>query len=210
MALKQGMVFLIAACTVAFNLQPTAAATSAAALAASPTGVGSDPKDGKGDPMQPGRAITWGELQARCANPDQFDVQRPPQNIRIQCSDRRRSWIAGEPGQLPLMGERVVAAGVLSDKFFVSMNEGVVPFAQPGGTCLRFHEVQESFTVERAVSCAEINGMKGSLPDFCGNVLDSSKSKNGKLVERVDTGRIADTCAGAVLTEKGLSKPLPR
>jgi hypothetical protein len=100
--------------------------------------------------------------------------------------------------------------GVLADKFFVTMSEGVVPFAQTGGTCLRFHELQETFTIERAVGCEEITGIKGDLSEYCSGMLDASKSKNGKLVESVETGRVTDTCAGATLVEGGVSKPFPK
>jgi hypothetical protein len=196
-------------------------AVSILALAGSVTAWAGDGKDipgagsgsGKDQPGHPARRISWGELQERCANPDRFDVQRPPQNIRIQCTDRRTSWIAGKPGQLPLTGSRFVAAGVLSDKFFVGAEEGMVPFAQAGGSCLRFHEVLESVTLERSMSCAEVLGMKGSLSDFCSSVLDSSKggskTGSGKWADRVETGRVADTCAGVMLKEAGGAKPVP-
>ncbi|OFZ53795.1 MAG: hypothetical protein A2428_02665 [Bdellovibrionales bacterium RIFOXYC1_FULL_54_43] len=155
-----------------------------------------DGKPGQGGPDH-SRPISWEELRERCAHPDQFDVQRAPQNIKIQCTDIRREWLASAPGEIPLPGSRNVITAVFADKFHVGASARDVPLFSKSGSCLRFKEVEKSLTIERPISCDEILGMKGTSDDFCLSALDAAKGANPKLIEIRDTGNMINTCRDA-------------
>ncbi|HAR43232.1 MAG TPA: hypothetical protein DCS07_11490 [Bdellovibrionales bacterium] len=143
------------------------------------------------------RQIAFEELRARCERPEQFDVQKAPQNIKIQCTDIRREWVPAVPGEVPLPGMRRVVLSMFSDKFHVGASAQDVPVYSKSGTCQRFKEIEKVLTLERPLSCAEIVGMKSSIGEFCISVLDTAKAANPKLVEvREMEGRLIDTCGG--------------
>lgn len=152
--------------------------------------------DKAGKPGEHGAAsvINWDEFKARCENPERFDVQRAPQNIKVQCTDVSNEFVASDAGRIPLAGMRTVAVTVLSDKFHVATAAREVAIAGKSGSCLRFKEVQKTLTVEKPLSCGEVLAMKGDVGDFCVAALDSVKAGNAKLIEVQDTGRVVDTC----------------
>ncbi len=158
--------------------------------------AGGKPGTGPGTPGVPGKPISWEELRARCENPERFDVQRAPQNIRIQCTDSHVTWVAAMPGEVFLPGNRRVTSGVFADKFFVDARQHEVPIFSKNGSCHRFKEVEETMTIERPVTCADVLSMKGDLGEFCQSVLDSTKGANPKLIDVRETGRMIDTCGG--------------
>ena len=145
------------------------------------------------------RTVAWEEFRGRCEHPEQYDVQRAPQNIRIQCMDRRLNWVASAPGEIDLPTGRRVSAGIISDKFAVERSDHEVAQAAKSGSCQRFKEVEEIFTVERPVSCQEILAASGDAGEFCREILDGAKRGNPKWVERKDTNRVLDTCASAAI-----------
>jgi len=152
---------------------------------------------GPGSGVSTSRQITFDELRARCERPEQFDVQKAPQNIKIQCTDMRREWVPAVPGEVQLPGLRRVVLSLLSDKFHVGAEAQDVPVYSKSGTCQRFKELEKVLTIERPLSCTEIMGMKSSIAEFCISVLDTAKAANPKLVEvRELEGRLIDTCGG--------------
>jgi hypothetical protein len=159
-------------------------------------------------PLVPTKAITWDEMRDRCAHPEQFDVQRAPQHIRLQCADSRIVWLASMPGEIALPSSRMVTSAVFSDKFFVESMQKDVQILSKNGSCHRFKEVEETYIVERPMSCEEIMGIKGDLGDFCASSLDAAKGTNPKVVDQRDTGRMIDTCGLAL--EGGNGKPGPK
>jgi len=163
-----------------------------------------------GDNTTPGngnsKPISWDELKERCAHPERFDVQRAPQNIKIQCSDTKTTWAAAAPGEVALPGKRKVTAGVFADKFFVNHDSKEVPVYSKTGSCHRFKEIEETMTIERAVSCADILNFKGDLSEFCVSAVDAAKGSNPKLVEQKETGDFMDTCGGGAI-QHGDGKP---
>ena len=143
------------------------------------------------------RAVSLDEFKARCERPQDFDIQRAPQNIRIQCTDDHLEYVAGTPGIVPLAGARQVQTAVLSDKFVIAgLDAKDIPVYAQSGTCLRFKEIRKGLTIEKTLSCGEIAGIKGSLEDYCVSALDASKAGNPKMISVQDTGRLVDTCAG--------------
>jgi len=142
-----------------------------------------------------GRQISFEEFKARCANPDQFDVQRAPQNIRVQCAEQHREFVAAPAGEFPLPNERKISTAVLADKFFVSMEEKTVPLVAAHGSCLKFKETQQSLTIERTLNCEEILAIKNGLDEFCIPALDAAKAENPRLIQVQETGKIMDTCS---------------
>jgi hypothetical protein len=158
-----------------------------------------------GVPVSVGRPISWEELKDRCAHPEQFDVQRAPQNILLRCEDRRLIWQAAPSGEVALPGSRQVASGVFTDKFYVEAQRREVLVAGKSGSCHRFKEVEETLVVERPLSCDEVLGIKGDLTEFCASLTEATKGNNPKAVEWKDTQRVIDTC-GAIQNEKPTPK----
>lgn len=147
----------------------------------------------------PGKPISFAELRERCLHPETFDVQRAPQNIRVLCTDSRLVWAASAPGEVNLPCRRKVTSGLFADKFFVNAEQRELPIYAKSGSCHRFKEIEETLTVERPLSCAEILAIKGELTDFCSSVVEAAKGANPKLVEVRETGNVRDTCgAGGV------------
>ncbi len=142
-------------------------------------------------------AVAWEEFKERCANPEKFDVQRAPQNIRVQCTDERLTWMAAPPSELTLPCERRVGSAVFADKFFVAQSNRDFEVSAKAGSCHRFQEYEERISVERPVSCEEILAVKGDVHDWCASVLDGVRVTQPKMVERRETNRIFDTCADA-------------
>jgi hypothetical protein len=156
-----------------------------------------DGKDGREDRPTPSRAVTWEELLDRCQHPQNYDTQVPPHNIKIQCSDVQREYVASAPGELPLPAIRNVVSAVFSDKFHVAAGEQAYALKGKGGSCLRFKEVEKTLRIEKPLGCEEALGIKGSVQDYCASVLDLHKGGNPKLVEVKETGNVIDTCGSS-------------
>ena len=144
------------------------------------------------------RTISLDDFKFRCAHPEQTDIQRAPQNIRIQCTDDRHEYVATAPGSLDLPGARTVTAAVFSDKFNVDSQSKAVPGAgDKAGSCMRFKEVEQTLTIEKPLSCDDILSIKGDLSDYCQDATDLAKGVNPKLIDSHDTGNAVDTCPGS-------------
>jgi hypothetical protein len=154
--------------------------------------------DGKGNPPFQVRSISYDEFKDRCLNPDKYpgDVQRAPENIKIQCTDITHQYVADSSGSVPLPGGRQVLTALFSDKFDVDAQSKLYAMDSKDGSCLRYKEVQQTLTVEKPLSCNDILTLKGDINDYCEQNLDSLKSANPKLVEVKDTGAVIDTCGG--------------
>lgn len=144
--------------------------------------------------QQPVKQIDWEDLKERCMYPDKTDVQRAPQNIRVYCSDSYTSWVAMAPGEVPLPGNRTITTEIFADKFHVGEQTSEVPVLTKAGSCPNFKQVEYSITKEIPISCGEILGWKGTLPELCMTQLDKTKAANPKLVQQKDTGEVRTTC----------------
>lgn len=144
------------------------------------------------------RSISFDEFKDRCANPDKYkgDVQRAPENIKIQCTDISHEFVADESGSVPLPAQRNVVTALFSDKFNVDADSKVYAEDAKGGSCLRYKEVAKTLTVEKALSCAEILGWKDDIDTYCASNLNALKSANPKLIDVKETGAVIDTCSG--------------
>jgi hypothetical protein len=179
-----------------------ALALSTASVFADDGGKGHDQhdggKDGGGQVQGAARSISYQEFKDRCANPDKYrgDVQRAPENIKVQCTDVTHEYVADQSGSVPLPGSRNVVTALFSDKFNVDADNKVYAMEAKGGSCLRYKEVEKSLTVEKALSCGEILSWKDDVDSFCQANLDSLKSANPKLIQVKDTGAVIDSCGG--------------
>jgi hypothetical protein len=155
-------------------------------------------KDGGQGALQ-ARSISFAEFKDRCANPDKYrgDVQRAPENIKVQCTDVTRVFVADASGQMPLPGSRNVVTALFSDKFNVDADTKAYAMDTKGGSCLPYKEVQNTLSVEKQLSCGEILSWKGDVEDFCEQNLDNLKGANPKLIDVKETGAVIDTCGGA-------------
>lgn len=155
---------------------------------------------GKAPVPAPGVAasISWEELKDRCLHPEQFDVQRPPQNLKLQCSEARVEFVPTPAGQIAISGSRSVVSTMLSDKFHVTAGALDLPSMAKPASCLRYKEVEKVLTLEKPMSCNEILGLKGDLGEYCTNALDRARGASPKLTQVRDTGRILDTCSASI------------
>lgn len=176
----------------------------ALALTMSAAFAGTKPGDGKNG--KPGKPISWEELKDRCMHPEQFDVQRPPQNIKVECTDTQTSWTAAAAGEVDLPNHRKITTRVAADKFYVDENCEEFDVPSKGGSCQRFKEIEQSITIELPVNCDQVLGWKGTLGEYCAAETDKSKGANPKLVQTVDTGRVIDTCGGLGQNKPGNGK----
>ncbi len=142
------------------------------------------------------KEISFQEMQARCANPADFDIQKAPENIVIRCMDVSHEWVPTESAAVGFSASRHVTAEVVSSKFAVASSAKDYAIDGESGSCPRYKEVEKSFAIEKAASCADIENIKGDLNDFCSSALEASKGVNGKLINTVDTGKVLDTCKG--------------
>ncbi|MCM2322758.1 MAG: hypothetical protein NDJ90_05815 [Oligoflexia bacterium] len=159
-----------------------------------------------GGPIGVAQSVPWEEFKDRCLHWDQYEVQKAPQNIRIQCNDISVEFVPAAAGEVALSSARSVMATVLADKFYVATGAQNVPMVARAGSCLRFKEVEKNLVIERPLSCDEVVGMKGDPSDFCQQSLDIAKSANPKLIQVRDTGRIIDTCSNVAVTGKDARK----
>ncbi len=186
-----------------FMMMVAVLAISAVSAMADDGGDNKNPNDGgkDGSGLQ-ARSISFAEFKDRCANPDKYrgDVQRAPENIKVQCTDVSRAFVADASGQMPLPSSRSVTTALFSDKFNVDADTKAYPSdakSAAAGSCLRYKEVQNTVAVEKQLTCGEILSWKGDVEDFCAANLESLKSANPKLIDTRDTGAVIDTCGGA-------------
>lgn len=164
------------------------------ARAAEPEGEKPDPR-----PVRAPVELSFEQFVAQCANPEQGQVQRAPREIRLVCSNREVTWLAAQPGALPLPGSRQVSTALLSDKFRVSSGTRAVEVSARAGSCHRFEEVVETFTTEVPMTCEDVVGIKVAIEEYCSQELDEQKDRNPKATTTERTGRVIDTCASTVL-----------
>jgi len=153
---------------------------------------------GAAEPPAPSIELTYEQFVAQCAKPEQSQVQRAPREIRLVCSSREVTWLAAQPGSIPLAGSRSVSTSLLSDKFKVSTGTRELPVTARAGTCHRFEEVIETYTSEIPLTCEDVMGFKAPIAEYCASQLDEGKDNNPKAVSTERTGRIVDTCGQAV------------
>lgn len=146
----------------------------------------------------PIKEINWDQFRDSCSHPGEFQNQLPPSRIVITCGDSRLTWIQAGAGQVALPETRQVTTEVRSDKYHVQAEITELSPAQKSGSCPRFKEVAETLTIERAVTCDEVLSYRGELKDFCAESLDKTRGMNQRLVKSEDTGRVIDSCAGAL------------
>jgi hypothetical protein len=146
-------------------------------------------------------SLTWEQFKESCLHPEQFNNQTPPLNIRLQCTDVSREFIAMAPGQVPLPGTRKVISAVFSNKYNVNAEQTDVPYAVKGGSCMKFKEVEKTVTVDKQLRCDDILGIKSSLAEYCASNLTIAKQANPKLVDSRDTGRMIDTCSSGAISD---------
>ncbi len=138
--------------------------------------------------------VSWEDFKARCADPDSFDNQRAPKEIRLQCTSVEREYVPDAPGYFEMQSGKQVLTSLLSDKFSVSSSQHPFVAEMKPLSCLRYKEVEKSMTIERPLTCAEVLGMKSDPAEFCASVLDHTKGSHPKLIDVRETGNLVDPC----------------
>ncbi|MFN7685284.1 MAG: hypothetical protein ACK5QT_07730 [Oligoflexia bacterium] len=141
--------------------------------------------------------VSFEKFVAQCSAPEKSEVQRAPREIRVVCDNREVNWVAAQPGELPLSASRSVTTAILSDKFKVATASRAVPTVARAGTCHRFQEVVETYSLEIPMTCEDITSLKVPVEELCASALEDGKEKNVKAIQMVPTGRVLDTCLQA-------------
>jgi hypothetical protein len=98
-----------------------------------------------------------------------------------------------------MAASRMVTTAVSSNKFYVRAESDAIDTQASVGQCLRYKEIEESFTIEKSLSCADVLGIKGDIKDYCASSTELVKGANPKIVNVKDTGAVIDTCGADVL-----------
>jgi hypothetical protein len=178
--------------------QMTVIMTLALSLSAFSSAMADDSGTGKGQAQPQGQMITltWDQFKTQCADPDSTATQLTPKNIEIQCTDSTRQFVADSSGSVPLAATRNVTTALSSNKFQVESVTNAVQEAADSGSCLRYKEVEQSFSIQKSLSCADILSIKGDISDYCAEQTELVKGANPKVVNVRDTGAVIDTCSG--------------
>jgi len=186
-----------------FNLFLSLALVLSATSAFADGGKGGD----KGGDNGPSFTLTWDQFKAQCQDPAHSPIQHAPENIVVQCTDVRHDYVAQNSGNIPLAASRMVTTAVSSNKFYVRAESDAIDTQASTGQCLRYKEIEESFTIEKSLSCADVLGIKGDIKDYCASSTELVKGANPKIVNVKETGAVIDTCgADALGGGKGAGK----
>jgi hypothetical protein len=140
--------------------------------------------------------LTWDQFKTQCSNPGSTATQATPQNIEVQCTNDQKEYVADSSGNVPLASSRVVTTAISSNKFQVEAETNNVAEPASAGSCLRYKEVEESFSIQMSLTCSDILSIKGDISDYCASQTALVKGANPKIVNVRDTGAAIDTCAG--------------
>ena len=146
---------------------------------------------------KPTPARSWEEFLESCRNPEAFQHQVPPSNIKLQCYGIQTRFVQASPGSLPLPGTQTITYSVFSDKSHVEERTVTLPIYDKGGTCSYYEQVQEKTLIEIPLNCAQALALKTGPAEYCAASLGNGKAKAGKLVDRQKTGEVIDTCRGS-------------
>lgn len=139
--------------------------------------------------------LSYADFVESCKNPTAYGHQRPPQNIRISCSDMRKTWEPIEAGSSTLTESRLIAAELFSDKDHVALESFVVALPELNVACPRFREVTATSQIESAFNCDQVINETRSLKEICVDAINEATAENPDLVEVVPTGRTYSVCA---------------
>jgi hypothetical protein len=138
--------------------------------------------------------LTWQQFQNQCANPGSTATQATPQNIEVQCTNDQKEYVADASASVPLANSRIVTTALSSNKFQVESETNTVAEPADAGSCLRYKEVEETFSIQMSLTCADILNIKGDISDYCVSQTALVKSANPKIVNVRDTGAVIDNC----------------
>jgi hypothetical protein len=138
--------------------------------------------------------LTWDQFQTQCSNPGSTSTQVAPQNIEVQCTNDQKEYVADTSGSVPLANSRIVTTALSSNKFQVESETTNVQEPGAAGSCLRYKEVEETFSIQMSLTCSDILNIKGDITDYCASQTALVKSANPKIVTVHDTGAAIDTC----------------
>jgi hypothetical protein len=140
--------------------------------------------------------LTWDQFKTQCSNPGSTATQATPQNIEVQCTNDQKEYVADSSGSVPLAASRIVTTALSSNKFQVESEAHSIAETASAGSCLRYKEVEESFSIQMSLTCSDILSIKGDISDYCANQTALVKGANPKIVNVRDTGAAIDTCNG--------------
>jgi hypothetical protein len=138
--------------------------------------------------------LTWEQFQTQCSNPGSTATQATPQNIEVQCTNDQKEYVADTSVSIPLSDSRVVTTALSSNKFQVESETTNVSEPAAAGSCLTYKEVEETFSIQMSLTCADILNIKGDISDYCASQTALVKSANPKIVNVRDTGNVINTC----------------
>lgn len=141
--------------------------------------------------------LSYPDFVESCKNPANYGHQRPPQNIRVACTDVKKTWEPIESGATTLAEARNLSAELFSDKHHVTLQSFIVALPEFNVSCPRFREVMATTVIEAAFTCEQVINDDRELKEICLDAINDAIAQNPDLVEVVPTGRTYSTCEGA-------------
>jgi len=141
-----------------------------------------------------GSNVGWQDLKAACENPGRFHNQIAPKNIEISCEDTQTRYLPTKSGTVDLNVSRSVTSSVISDKYSVSPRTDAIAMANEVAACPQYRKVEETLTLNRAISCDEILAYVGSATDFCMGLASELRAANPDVVQVTEKEEYVSLC----------------
>ncbi len=144
---------------------------------------------------RPSGELTFEEFKEACENPDFTGAQRPPQQIRIECSANHVTWEAQESAPVDLPQTLNYTAELFSDKYHVQKIEFEGDMEEETAMCPVYQEVEGNISLQTALTCDDVlEDEDVTLESLCEDEIDSMIDENPDSIEYEATGETINLC----------------
>ncbi len=137
--------------------------------------------------------FSFEDFQQACENPDQFGNQRPPSQIRIECSATHTTWEALESAPIELPQDLAYTAELFSDKYHVSKINFIGEVPEELASCPVYEQVRGEGSVDQYITCDDVEG-EVTMEDICIDAIDELVDENPDAIEYESTGETVNLC----------------
>lgn len=138
--------------------------------------------------------LTFEQFKESCKDPNYQGQQRPPEKIKVLCSNVHYGWQPIEAAPFELASSRILTGELFSDKYHVGAEDFNVNSPETVGSCPRFREVVSTATVEQSLTCSQVINDDRDLEDICLDIINDAINSNPDIVETAPTGTIYNPC----------------
>jgi hypothetical protein len=142
------------------------------------------------------RELSYADFLKSCQDPTAYGHQRPPENIRVTCTNVQQGWEPIEAGSTTLDESRLLSTELFSDKHHIKRECFNLVVPEFNVLCPRFREVKETVTIDKTLTCALLLDDDRSLQEICTDAINEAVAANPDLVDVVPTGAVFNTCEG--------------